>query len=164
MKTTAADPGEPSELHLVRNHGRPRIALANLRLVVCRLLAHLNLQRYRLGIHLVSARRITRLNEEFLLHAGVTDVIAFDYRSDTPELDLHGEIFVCVSETLKQAKRYRATEPEELVRTIVHGILHLRGYEDGSVAKRRHMRAAENRWLKTLKSELPLQSLLPEDR
>jgi len=162
MKTTA-DRGEPHELHLAQHHGRPRVALARLRLVVRRLLAHLDLQRYRLGIHLVGVRRITGLNEHFLRHAGVTDVIAFDYRPDTPELDLHGEVFVCVSEALRQARRYRATGPEELVRAIVHGVLHLRGYEDRSPTKRREMKAAENRWLRKLRSEMPLKSLLPTD-
>jgi len=163
MKTTA-DHGKPRELHLAQHHGGPRVALAPLRRLLRCLLSHLDLQRYRLGVHLVGTRRISQLNEHFLRHAGVTDVIAFDYRPDTPELDLHGEIFVCVAEALRQAVRYRATGPEELARTLVHGVLHLRGYEDGSPAKRREMKVAENRWLRKLRSEIPLKELLATNR
>lgn len=160
MKTTA-ERGEPREIHLAQQHGRPPLALTPLRRVVGRLLAHLELRRYRLGIHFVGTRKITRLNEAFLRHAGPTDVIAFDYRPDTPQLDLHGEIFVCVPETLHQARRYRTREQDELVRTIVHGVLHLCGYEDGAPEKRRVMKAAENRWLRKLRSEMPLGAILP---
>src|SRR5690242_3132921 len=104
------------------------------RTVDCRLLSRLTRTLLRelvdrnsfdFSIYLVSASEITGLNEEFLKHRGPTDVITFDYGDDgTPEF-LSGEIFVCVDEAVKQAQRFRTSWQCELVRYVVHGILHL---------------------------------------
>ena len=51
-----------------------------------------------------------------------------------------GEIFVCVPEALAQASRFGAAWQEELVRYIVHGVLHLRGYDDLQPVARRKMK------------------------
>jgi probable rRNA maturation factor len=124
-----------------------------------------------LGILLVAAPEMTRLNETFLRHAGPTDVIAFDYRFGVPpsggpgsestaqavthrlkaELQaMHAEIFVCVDEAVVQARRFRTTWQSELVRYIVHGVLHLRGHDDQRPAVRRKMKREENHLLRLL--------------
>jgi rRNA maturation RNase YbeY len=55
-----------------------------------------------------------------------------------------------VDEAVASAPRFRATWQKELARYVVHGILHLRGYEDGRSAARRTMKKEENRLLKAL--------------
>jgi probable rRNA maturation factor len=104
-----------------------------------------------LGIYFVNAAEMTRLNEQFLGHAGSTDVITFDYEE---EEGCRGEIFVCVDEAVASAPRFRGTWQKELARYVVHGMLHLRGYEDGRPAARRAMKKEENRLLKALSRRL----------
>jgi probable rRNA maturation factor len=110
-------------------------------------------RRYCLGVQLVSGRRMAALNERWLGHGGATDVITFDHRAETPELDLHGELFLCPEVAMEQARRYRTTSEAELVRYLVHGVLHLCGYDDREPGLRRRMKRQENRLLRGLLKE-----------
>src|SRR5580765_410553 len=87
-------------------------------------------KRFELGVCLVETNEITRLNEKFLRHAGSTDVITFNYSPRRKQNVIHGEILICVSEAVEQSRRFRTTWQAELVRYLVHGLLHLRGYDD----------------------------------
>ena len=115
----------------------------------------LELRTADLGISLVAAPEMARLNETFLQHAGSTDVITFDYADHVSRLTLHasgiqGEIIICVDEAITQARRFHTTWQSELVRYVVHGVLHLLGHDDRTPAARRTMKRAENRLLRSL--------------
>jgi probable rRNA maturation factor len=123
-----------------------------------------------LGVYLVGARDMTRFNERFLRHAGSTDVITFDYSSQTPGgpgsathepagPGLHGEIFICVDEAVLQAARFRTTWTAEVVRYAVHGILHLRGFDDARTLDRQRMKHEESRLLGELAGRFDLAKL-----
>ena len=84
-----------------------------------------------LGIYFVNAAEMAQLNGQFLGHAGSTDVITFDYQEGAEGEECRGEIFVCVDEAVAGAPRFRGTWQKELARYVIHGILHLRGYDDG---------------------------------
>ncbi len=155
----------------VRNRQRVRaVDLRQLRRVVRALLAErLGLPDYALGLHLVSTPEMTRLNEHYLRHAGSTDVIAFDHSAGagaTPALRcrgsstagpaLHGEIFICLDDTVAQAQRFRVAWQTELVRYVVHGVLHLRGYDDRDGRSRRRMKRKEDRLLRELSRQFRL--------
>lgn len=122
----------------------------------------LHLKDADLGLFLVAAPEMTQLNEQYLRHAGPTDVITFDYAEattgDFPPV-LHGEIFVCVDEAVAQARRFRASWQAELVRLIVHGVLHLCGFDDHTPAARRAMKQAENGLLRKLVRRFALRNL-----
>lgn len=129
----------------------------------------LELENYDLAIHLVATRRITSLNEQFLRHAGPTDVITFDYsdhasRTTHHTLSLHGEIFVCVQEAVSQARRFRTTWQSELARYAIHGILHLMGYDDQKPARRYHMKRREDALLSRLSRRFALSKLARKSR
>jgi probable rRNA maturation factor len=146
-----------------------------LKQIIAALLADLKIEKADLGIHLVAAPEMTRLNEKFLRHAGSTDVITFDYlnecRAGCPlptarhgalrraRPTLYGEIFVCVDEAVWQARKFGASWQSEVVRYIVHGILHLLGFDDSSVAARRKMKREENRRLRELSRRFALSKL-----
>jgi probable rRNA maturation factor len=100
-----------------------------------------------LGIYLVRSTEMSRLNETFLRHAGVTDVITFDYGSRP---GLHGEIFICLEEALSQARRFRTSWQSELARYVIHGLLHLTGYDDRRPGDRHRMKLEEDRLLRQL--------------
>jgi rRNA maturation RNase YbeY len=107
----------------------------------------------------VDAPESTRLNEKFLQHRGSTDVITFDY-GDASEPDLlSGEIFVCLDEAVKQARRFRTSWQSELVRYVVHGILHLCGYDDRKPRARRTMKREEDRLVKQLTARFAVRQL-----
>lgn len=110
-----------------------------------------------LGINLVAASEMQRLNETFLQHAGSTDVITFDYADHAS--GLHAEIFLCVDEAILQARRFRTTWQSELVRYLIHGVLHLFGHDDQHAAARRKMKREENRLLKSLSARFALSRL-----
>ncbi len=61
-----------------------------------------------------------------------------------------GELFVCVDEAMTQAKRFRCTWQAEIVRYIVHGVLHLLGHDDLKPEPRRRMKREENRLVRRL--------------
>jgi probable rRNA maturation factor len=94
-----------------------------------------------LSIVLVGDREMAKLNEQFHHTPGPTDVLSFDYG------DGEGEIIVSVDHAFTQARRYLTTPARELALYVVHGILHLQGYDDHTPAQRRRMRAAERRLL-----------------
>jgi probable rRNA maturation factor len=120
---------------------------------------------FDLAIYVVAAPEMIRLNETFLRHKGPTDVIAFSYAEASgprsrlcPGL-LHGEIFVCADEAVSQARRYHTTWPSELVRYIVHGVLHLLGHDDLQSRARRRMKKAEDALLRLLARRFDFERL-----
>jgi len=108
------------------------------------------LAEYDLGIHLVNAIEIERLHQTWLHHQGSTDVITFDYCDPAQPQRLAGDIFVCVSVAIAQAKTFKTTWQSELVRYVVHGILHLAGFDDRTTKKRTEMKRVENHWIRVL--------------
>lgn len=113
---------------------------------------------FDLAIYIVRAPEMAHLNKTYLQHEGSTDVITFDYLEDS-SLSLHGEIFICIDDAITQARRFRTSLPSELTRYIVHGLLHLQGFDDMQAAARRKMKHQENRLLKQLERLFPLRRL-----
>lgn len=115
----------------------------------------LALQRYQLGIHFVSPQRMAQINQQYLQHEGSTDVISFDYRADYSHdtadfesLELAGEIYISVRDAMQQAKEFGTVWQEEVVRYVIHGVLHLTGYDDLTAPKRKIMKREETRLVK----------------
>src|SRR2546427_238130 len=63
---------------------------------------------------------------------------------------LHGEIFICIDEVISQAGKFRTSWQKELVRYLIHGVLHLCGYNDRRASARRRMKSEEDRLLRQL--------------
>ena len=118
----------------------------------------LKLEDFELAICIVHAPEMAKINETFLQHSGSTDVITFDY-SDNPSSVLHGEIFICIDDALVQAREFRTSWQSEITRYVIHGILHLLGFDDLNPAARRKMKREENRLLKKVSSLFPLRKL-----
>jgi probable rRNA maturation factor len=112
---------------------------------------------FDLAIYVVAELEMIRLNETYLRHQGSTDVITFDY-AEEPAL-LHGEIFVCLDEAVSQARRFRTTWQSELMRYVVHGVLHLLGYDDAASRARQKMKAAEDALVRHLARQFELHRL-----
>jgi len=72
---------------------------------------------------------------------------------------LQGEIFICLSEAVAQARRFRTSWAEELTRYLIHGLLHLFGYDDLKPALRREMKREEDRLVRKLRRRFTLLKL-----
>ncbi len=145
---------------VIANRQRTRhINARYLKLITTGLFEELAIQDGELGINLVGAREMTLVNETFLKHTGSTDVITFDHTNGAPKKaspTLHGELFVCVDEAILQARRFRTHWQSEVVRYIVHGVLHLRGHDDLRAEPRRRMKREENRLVRRLSRKFSL--------
>jgi probable rRNA maturation factor len=87
----------------------------------------------KIFVYLVDNKTIKKLNKIFLNKNTSTDVLSFKYP------DGSGEIIISVEECKKNAKNYSNTLNEEILYVLIHGILHLNGYEDYSEKDREKM-------------------------
>lgn len=93
---------------------------------------------------------ILGVNREYLGHDYYTDIITFDYCEGDV---LSGDLIISVDTVRANAAEYGAASfEEELSRVIVHGLLHLIGFDDHTDAERKEMRAQENAALELLKT------------
>jgi probable rRNA maturation factor len=116
---------------------------------------------YQLCVHLVGDRPMTRVNEAYLHHQGSTDVVTFNHLPAPSQSEIYGELFVCYEEARRQARRFRTHWTTEIVRYIVHGILHLQGFDDSTPKLRGEMKKRENRWVRALSRTFSLGDLQP---
>ncbi len=105
-----------------------------------------------LSVAFVGERRMRRLNKEYLGHDYVTDVITFGYseRGHLKVSPFCGEIIICPAVAARNAKRYGNTLEREIILYVVHGILHLCGYDDHSPEDVKRMRQKETEILGTI--------------
>lgn len=90
---------------------------------------------------------ILRVNREFLRHDYYTDIITFDYSHKDR---VSGDIFISVDTVRDNAEEMGVTYDEELIRVIVHGLLHLCGIDDKGAGQREIMEENENAALRLL--------------
>jgi probable rRNA maturation factor len=121
-------------------------------------LSDLGVEQAELGLNFVSAKEMARVHEQFMSIAGSTDVITFDHGSEPPA-KVHGEIFISVEDAIAQATEFKTTWQSEVARYVIHGILHLLGFDDLQAAARQKMKQAENRLVKRIEARFDLRSL-----
>ena len=97
-----------------------------------------------IGIIFCSDNYILDINIKYLQHDYFTDIITFDYCEGDL---LSGDLFISVDSVRENASFYGVDFPTELNRVIVHGLLHLIGYDDHSEEDIAVMRAKENYYL-----------------
>lgn len=100
----------------------------------------------RISVAIVDDPTIHELNRQYLQHDYATDVLSFVLES-TPEL-LEGEIVVSGDTAVAQASEYASTPAEELMLYVIHGTLHLVGFDDHDETDEAEMRRAEQTYLR----------------
>ena len=98
----------------------------------------------QLSLHFFSDPDLRVINKEHLQHDYETDVITFD---NSFGQDICGDIMVSVDRVRDNAQHYSVSFEDELDRVIIHGLLHLLGYNDKSGDEMRTMRAKEDHYL-----------------
>ncbi len=101
-----------------------------------------------LEVNFVDEKTIRALHDDFLRDPSATDVITFDLGA-MPDGRL-AAIAVCVPVAENYAKRHGASLREELHRLVIHGALHLLGYDDHTAAAKKLMRRRENEILRQI--------------
>ena len=92
----------------------------------------------------VSAEIIRDINKKYLQHDDDTDIITFDNSTgDT----ISGEMYISIDTVRVNAKDYQVNFYDELLRVILHGILHLCGHKDKTINEQKEMRFAEDKYL-----------------
>lgn len=89
-------------------------------------------------------RRILEVNNQFLGHDYYTDIITFDYSEPAV---VNGDMYISLDTVKTNAVLFRQPYERELMRVIIHGVLHLCGMNDKGPGQRAVMEAAENRAL-----------------
>jgi probable rRNA maturation factor len=105
-----------------------------------------------LSITFVSRGQIARLNERHLGHRGPTDVISFGFARSTEGEPVIGDVYLAPDVARENARTRRIPTREEIVRLIVHGVLHVLGYDhpDGEMRERSPMWARQERLVRRL--------------
>ena len=92
---------------------------------------------------------ILKTNRDFLNHDYYTDIITFDYCENR---NVSGDLLISLDTVLSNSKQYETNFLEELHRVIIHGILHLIGFDDKTPETRSAIREEENKSLALLQT------------
>tara|TARA_B100001142_G_scaffold79841_1_gene80559 strand:+ start:399 stop:899 length:501 start_codon:yes stop_codon:yes gene_type:complete len=102
---------------------------------------------HELGVFIIGPEEMAHLNYTSLKHKGATDVITLDYGDPGPipkSGPILGDLFICAAVAQENSIDFGTTCSHELARYLIHGILHLRGYDDKKIAARKIMIRKEN--------------------
>jgi rRNA maturation RNase YbeY len=127
--------------YIVKNKG-------NLRSWIALAIAEESKKAGELSFILCDDNFLAELNFGFLKHKRLTDILTFP-TSEKPET-VSGEIYISLERVKENACFYHQPLEVELQRVMIHGILHLIGYDDRSVEEKEIMRAKENYYLDKL--------------
>jgi probable rRNA maturation factor len=130
-----------AHLDLLENHQEAvRVDLPPLRLFLARVRRQLKLGSRGVGVRLIDDREMTRLNQTYRKKKGTTDVLSFPFEQEFPSASPNknpngtspaylGDIAISPKVARRNAKQIGRTFPDELRILILHGVLHLLGYD-----------------------------------
>lgn len=104
-----------------------------------------------INIIFCSDEYLLQLNEKYLNHDTLTDIITFDF---SEENIISGDLFISLPRVIENSKLFSKPFNEEIHRVIIHGILHLCGYQDKNEQEQKIMSVKENLYLEQRPNEL----------
>ncbi len=99
-----------------------------------------------MALHFIGKKRIAALHAHYFNDSSPTDCITFPYEDP----DFLGEVFVCPQVAAEYVKKHGGNLEKEITLYVVHGFLHLLGFDDQTERDRKKMRAEEKKWMTTL--------------
>lgn len=126
----------------LRIYGKAPFARKTIHNLISFLSTDLQFSLNGLEITFVNSDKITAINNKYLNHNNSTDVITFNYSNKLDQMD--GEIIISLDDAKINSKKFKNTFEMEILRLIIHGVLHLIGFNDTEKTERRRMKSKEN--------------------
>jgi probable rRNA maturation factor len=126
-------------------HPRRRIAREPIGRTVRLVLKGEKIHRASVSVIFIDSRRTRKINRKYLAHDAITDVISFPLGTEGV---LEGEIYINLDLAREQAAEYGVTKSNEITRLVVHGTLHLAGYDDRKPRQAARMHARQERYVR----------------
>ncbi len=143
------------EIEIFNHHPHLQVAADPAIALVKSLLADEDLPAAYIHIIFVDDAFLQNLHQAFLSDDSPTDVITFELGSE----DLtEGEIYISLDRAADHAREFQVATTAEIARLIIHGILHLNGYDDHTVEEQQQMRAKEEFYLEQYPAQIVLNS------
>tara|TARA_B100000575_G_scaffold294548_1_gene311423 strand:- start:6812 stop:7270 length:459 start_codon:yes stop_codon:yes gene_type:complete len=101
-------------------------------------------------IVIVDEAEIRRINSEYLQRDYITDIISFHYHETSKFMDsssrplLEGTIYCCLPRIIEQSREFSVKLHTECLRILVHGLLHILGFEDSTMEQKKIMTIEED--------------------
>ena len=134
-----------NEVSIFYDHPTPPIIENNLKSLCREVLISEGFEKYSLSIIFVDDEKLKKMKKKYFNQDLYTDVIAFNLSDDKSKLD--GEIYVSFDAIKINSELYKTNINNELQRIVVHGTLHLMGYEDNTKDKKEEMTKTEDFFL-----------------
>lgn len=100
-----------------------------------------------LSFNFCSDDHLLKINREYLNHDYYTDIITFDL---TQKNTISGDIYISIERVKDNAKTMNIPYQQELLRVMIHGVMHLCGYKDKTKKQSLQMREKEDHYLSLL--------------
>ncbi len=136
------------QIHIDNHQKALPISKRFMKSCVKKILSFLNVECEEISLYFTTEKKISLLHEQFFQDKTPTDCISFPI--DRRHL---GEIFVCPAVAIAYAKKHGKDPSEETLLYVIHGILHLVGYDDMNPKSKRIMRRMEKKCMNYLKPE-----------
>ena len=135
----------------IKNLQRKKISLQNLKKLANNTLAHQGIDGKEISVLLVDDKVITDFNKQYLNKNYPTDVLAFrmqdgDFSDVHPEI--LGDVIISLDTAVSRAEEFKTDYLYESQLYLIHGILHLLGFDDSTKSKRNKMTAVQEEILK----------------
>ena len=112
-------------------------------------------KQMRIDVNFIDDELMTELNETYKKRSGTTDILSFNFNEQEEKYYFLGELYLSVPVLEKQAKQMGHSIEKELAILLIHGTLHLLGYEHhNGKAKRLRMEKAEQKYFKVVEEEI----------
>lgn len=140
------------DIHIVDKQQSLSLSLSGVKILVKAVIVLEGRRCDEVSVHFVETAEICHLHGEFFGDPSPTDCISFPMDEDEDDIGMCvlGDVFVCTSTAVEYAKEHKCDPYQETALYIVHGLLHLMGYDDMNDEDRLEMRSAEERHMKNL--------------
>mgnify|MGYP001301712490 FL=1 len=120
--------------------------------IIKKILSKYNISDASISIILSNKTLLNKLKKDYFNLNHFTDVIAFNLEEKGEPLD--GEVYISIDDVSENSKEYRVDFNDEFKRVIIHGVLHLIGFEDNTKQAKKEMTTLENSYMTFIKEKL----------
>ena len=134
------------KLNIINDYN-PKLSynLKSFKKLVKKILNDYSITDIKLSIILSNKNLLNKLKKDYFNVDQYTDVIVFNLENKNEPID--GEIYLSIDDVLFNSKKYLKTFDNELKRVVIHGVLHLLGFEDSNKNKKKEMTELEEKYI-----------------